>query len=242
MRIAFSGAACTGKTTTINAFLHKWNNYKLVKSDYRNIINKTKKHSKKATTKSQKEILDILVKEVEPYTLHDKVCYDRCALDNLVYSLWCHGKGIKGFNDKFIAETIESVKKAMRSIDIIFVFTRDLMPPSVETDGVRETDPVYVNETDNIFKAISKQAQLDIGKSPFFPKDDSPAVIDIHGTTEERMAQISLYVTQDGDAYGEEQSILNINELTEMKQLLLDQKEVHTDEQKQKIGLLDLNK
>lgn len=242
MRIAFSGAACTGKTTTINAFLQKWHNYTLVKSDYRKIVKKTKKHSKNATAKSQKEILDILVNEVEPYTLHDKVCFDRCALDNLVYSLWCHGKGIKGFNDKFIAQTIESVKKAMRSLDIIFVFTRDLMPPGIETDGVRETDPEYVTETDNIFKAISKQAQLDIGKSPFFPKDDSPAVIDIHGTTEERIAQIALYVTEEGNAFGEEQSILNIDELTEMKKLLVDQKEILTDEKKQSIGLLDLNK
>jgi Ni2+-binding GTPase involved in maturation of urease and hydrogenase len=242
MRIAFSGAACTGKTTTINAFLEKWPNYTLVKSDYRKLIKKTKKHSKNATTKSQKEILDILVKEVEPYTLHNNVCFDRCALDNLVYTLWCHGKDVKGFDDKFIAQTIEGVKKAMRSLDILFIFSRDLMPPGIEKDGVRETDPDFVKETDNIFKAISKQAQADIAKSPFFPKNDSPAVIEIHGTTEERIAQISLYVTPEGSAFGEEQSILDINELTDMKQLLMDQKEAYTEEQKQKIGLLDINK
>lgn len=242
MRIAFSGAACTGKTTTINAFLEKWPNYKLVKSDYRKLVKKTKKHSKKATAKSQSEILDILVKEVEPYTLHDKVCYDRCALDNLVYSLWCHGKGMRGFNDNFIAKTIESVKKAMRSLDIIFVFSRDLMPPTIEKDGVRETDPEFVKETDNIFKAIAKQAQHDIARSPFFPKDDSPAVIEIHGTTDERIAQIALYVTSEGNAFGEEQSILNIEELTDMKRLLVDQKEALTEEDKKKIGILDLNK
>lgn len=242
MRIAFSGAACTGKTTTINAFLKKWSNYTLVKSDYRKLVKKTKKHSKKATSKSQNEILEILIKEVEPYTLHDKVCFDRCALDNLVYSLWCHGKEMRGFNDAFIAKTIEGVKKAMRSLDIIFVFSRDLMPPNIEKDGVRETDPEFVKETDNIFKAIAKQAQHDIARSPFFPKDDSPAVIEIHGTTEERLAQIALYVTPEGNAFGEEQSILNIEELTDMKRLLVDQKEALTDEQKQKIGLLDLNK
>ena len=242
MRIAFSGAACTGKTTTVNAFLQKWPNYTLVKSDYRKIVKKSKKHSKNVTPKSQKEILDILIKESSPFTAHDKVCYDRCALDNLVYSLWAHGSEKNGFSEKYISQTIESVKEAMRHLDVIFIFSRDLMPPNIESDGTRETDPVYVKEIDNIFKAIAKQAQDDIAKSPFFPKDDSPAVIEIHGTTEERLAQIALYVTQEGTAYGEEQSVFNMEELNKMYSLLADQKHLLTEDQKQKLGLLDLNK
>ena len=116
------------------------------------------------------------------------------------------------------------------------------MPEEIESDGMRETDPLFVTETDNIFKAILKQAQLDIGKSPFFPKDNSPAVIDIHGTTDERLAQIGLYVTPEGSAYGEEQSILNIDEMAEMNSLISDQKEKLSSEKKQKFGLLDFNK
>ena len=239
MRIAFSGAACTGKTTTLNSFLQKWPNYKLIQSDYRNIVKKTKKHSKSATSKSQKEILDILIKESAPFTAHDKVCYDRCPLDNLVYSLWAHGSGKKGFSEKFMSETIESVKESMRNLDLILIFSRDLMPPVVEKDGTRETDPVFVKETDNIFKAIAKQAQADIARSPFFPKDDSPGVIEIHGTTEERLAQIALYVTPEGTAYGEEQSVFNMDELNKMYSILEEQKDLLSEEQKQKLGFLD---
>lgn len=239
MRIAFSGAACTGKTTTLNAFLQKWPNYKLIQSDYRNIVKKTKKHSKSATSKSQKEILDILIKESAPFTAHDKVCYDRCPLDNLVYSLWAHGSGKKGFSEKFMSETIESVKESMRNLDLILIFSRDLMPPVIEKDGTRETDPVFVKETDNIFKAIAKQAQADIARSPFFPKDDSPGVIEVHGTTEERLAQIALYVTPDGTAYGEEQSVFNMDELNKMYGILEEQKDLLSEEQKQKLGFLD---
>lgn len=242
MRIAFSGAACTGKTTTLNAFLEKWPNYTFVKSEYRDLIKKTKNHSKNATAKTQREILDVLVKECSPYTAHDKVVFDRCPLDNLVYSLWAHGVERKGFTEKYIAETIEKVKESMRHFDIIFIFSRDLMPPLIEDDGIRETDAIFVKETDNIFKAISKQAQADIAKSPFFPKDDSPAVIEIHGTTEERIAQIALYVTPDGTAYGEEQSVFNMDELNKMYSLLADQKHLLTEDQKEKLGLLDLHK
>lgn len=239
MRIAFSGAACTGKTTTINAFLQNWPNYTLVKSDYRKIVKKTKKHSKKATTKSQSEILDILLKESSSFTPHDKVCYDRCSLDNLVYTLWAHGSGKKGFTDKFVAQTIEKVRESMRHLDLIFIFSRDLMPPVIEDDGTRETDPVFIKETDNIFKAIAKQAQADLARSPFFPKDDSPAVIEIHGTTEERIAQIALYVTPEGTAFGEEQSVFNMDELNKMYGILEEQKDLLSEEQKQKLGFLD---
>jgi hypothetical protein len=242
MRIAFSGAACTGKTTTIAAFLNRWRNYSLLSSNYRKIVKGTKRHSKNTSTKTQKSILNVLTEECKPFTLHDKVCYDRCPLDNLVYTLWAHGKGIKGFNESFVQYTIEQVRESMRCFDIIFICTRDMMPPLIENNNIRETDPLFVQETNNLFKEISKQAQTNLDNSPFFPKDDSPTLIDIHGTTEERIAQIALYVTEDGNAFGEDQSILNMDEINKMYSLLVDQKESLTEEQKQKLGILHLNK
>jgi hypothetical protein len=242
MRIAFSGAACTGKTTTIAAFLNKWRNYSLLNSNYRKIVKGTKRHSKNTSTKTQKSILNVLTEECKTFTLHDKVCYDRCPLDNLVYTLWAYGKGIKGFNESFVQYTIEQVRESMRCFDIIFICTRDMMPPLIEKNNIRETDPLFVQETNNLFKEISKQAQNNLDKSPFFPKDDSPTLIDIHGTTEERIAQIALYVTEEGNAFGEDQSILNMDEINKMYSLLVDQKESLTDEQKEKPSILHLNK
>jgi hypothetical protein len=235
MRIAFSGAACTGKTTTINAFLNKWPNYNLIKSDYRKIVKKTNKHSKNADAKIQEKILNVLSEEVKPYTHHDKVVYDRCTLDNLVYSLWASDKNIKGFSKPFMVETIKKVKESMRSLDIIFVCFRDLMPPVIEKRDSRETDELFVSETNNIFKALYKLTQDQKKDTPFFlPKDDSPTLIELHGTTEERIAQIALYVTADGDCFGEEHSILNIDELTKMKSLLDDQQKSFEKEKKDK--------
>jgi len=83
MRIAFSGAACTGKSTIIQHFLQKWPNYQLINSNYRKLLKK-KNHSKNTTPKLQEEILDILCAEAEPYTLHQNVVFDRCPLDNLI--------------------------------------------------------------------------------------------------------------------------------------------------------------
>jgi hypothetical protein len=75
-----------------------------------------------------------------------------------------------------------------------------------------------------LFKAISKQIQT-TGVSPFFPPNDSPALIELTGSTEERLEQISMYVTPEGDMYGEEQSLVNMDEINKMERLLRDQKE-----------------
>ena len=152
MRIAFSGTSCSGKSTTIQHFLQKWPTYSLVKSDYRKLVKK-KKHSKNTTPKLQKEILDILCAESDKFTAHEKVIYDRCPLDNLVYTMWCYGKGMKGFTEKVMEYTLYKVRQSMQNFDIIFLCTRDLIPP-IQNNGIREIDADYVNEIDNIFKAI----------------------------------------------------------------------------------------
>jgi hypothetical protein len=228
MRISFSGAACTGKTTTFNAFLNKWNNYKTLQPDYRHLI-KGKKHSKFTDKRTQKSILEFMYNSQKNFTLHDNIVYDRSPIDNLVYTLWAYEKNIKGFNEKFVNDCMGIVRESMRSLDIIFLCTRDLMG-SIVSDGKREVDPVYVAETDNIFKAISKQSQS--GTSPLFPPNDSPAIIEIYGTTKERIAQVALYVTEEGTMYGEEQSIVNFDELIKMKSLIEEQRGQITKENK----------
>jgi hypothetical protein len=235
MRIAFSGAACTGKTTTIQHFLGKWSTYNFIKSEYRKII-KDKKHSKNTTSSRQKKILDILCDEESKYTTSQKIVYDRCSLDNLVYSMWCYGKGMKGFTDKFIEESILKVRKSMQNLDIIFVCTRDLMPP-IEENGIRETDPEFIEETNNIFKAIIDKYKRGVDELPFFEPHNAPAIIDIYGQPHERLAQIAMYVTTEGDAFGEDQSLIDINELTQMQKLIGEQKEAQKQEKNPLIGI-----
>jgi hypothetical protein len=116
-----------------------------------------------------------------------------------------------------------------------------MMPPIVD-NGIRDIDPVYVDEINTLFKTTLKQIQKGVEHSPFFPAGDSPGIIDIHGTTEERLAQIALYVTEDGNAFGEEQSLVNMDELNKMYDLLREQKSTMVDEQKSQLGILDLDK
>lgn len=232
MRIAFSGAACTGKTTTINKFLEKWTKYKIPQPTYRSII-RGDNHSKKTDRRVQRQILEYMNEQQKQYTAHDCVVYDRCGLDNIVYTLWAFEKGKKGFNQKYVDDSIKLVRENMRSLDIIFLMTRDLMGP-VEDNSVRETDSLYVSETDNIFKAINLQLQT-TGISPFFPPNDSPALIVIEGPIEQRIEQIGMYVNEDGNMYGEEQSLVNMDEIAKMEKLLREQQDLAKKDR----GILD---
>ncbi len=220
MRIAFSGAACTGKTTTLNTFLQKWTGYKTPEETYRSLISENN-HSKKTDKKLQKAILEFMLNQQKQYTAHDKVAFDRCGLDNIVYTIWALDKGKKGFTDAFTNECIELVKESMRHLDIIFWCSRDLMGPA-ESNNVRETDPTYISETDNIFRAIYSQLQTS-GVSPFFPPNDSPALIELKGDLNERIDLVSMYVNEDGNMYGEEQSLVNMDEIAKMEKLLREQ-------------------
>jgi hypothetical protein len=203
--------------------LEKWPTYSLVKSGYRELV-KDNKHSKDTTPKLQKEILDILCAESDKFTAHEKVIYDRCPLDNLVYTMWCYGKGISGFTENDMEYALFKVRQSMKNFDVIFLCTRDLMPP-IQSNGIREVDAEYVGEIDNIFKAILSKYKKGTDALPFFDKDDAPAIIDIHGEPHERIAQIAMYVTEEGDAYGEDQSLIDINKLSEMQRLIDEQKD-----------------
>ncbi len=235
MRIAFSGTSSSGKTTTIKHFLEKWNNYSLISSEYRKNI-KDKKHSKNTTAPIQKQILDSMCDECKNYTLHQKVVFDRCPLDNLVYTMWCYEKGMTGFDQNFMDYTLFKVRESMKNFDVIFLCTRDMMP-AIEDDGKRETDPTFIEEIDNIFKAILTKYKKGAELLPFFDQNDAPAIIDIYGQPFERIAQISMYVTEDGDAFGEDQSLIDINELSEMNKLLREQGEAIEQENKNNIIL-----
>jgi hypothetical protein len=103
------------------------------------------------------------------------------------------------------------------------------MPP-IEDNGVREIDPKYVEETDNLFKAIINKYKKGAEELPFFEKNNAPAIIDIHGQPHERLAQIAMYVTEDGNMYGEDQSLINLDELGEMNKLVREQQDALKNE------------
>lgn len=213
MRVAVIGTACVGKSTFIDDFLKNWDVYKKPERSYRDvIIEKDLKHSQQTSKDTQQQILDFMLDQHMQYTKQDNVIFDRCPIDNLVYSIHAFDKGKTDIDESFIEQCIPMVKESMKFVDILFYIpkTNDI---DIVDDGFRDTDETFITEIDNMFKQVEAYSHQD--GSVFFHADDKPACIAITGDPKERIRQASLYVTEDGDEYKEEDCDIDWNELAQ---------------------------
>jgi len=209
MRIAITGTACQGKSTLIQDFLKEWPSYQIEKSNYRDVIKeKNYPHSKKCTKESQWAILNCKIDEMQKYSKRDKVIFDRCSLDAIVYSLWSFDKQATDIDKEFIDKCIPLVKESVKSLDIIFFIPiTKIAPIPIVEDGMREIDQEYITEVDNIFKTIIHSHHIKPGSTPFLPSYDCPAIIEVFGSREERIQIIKQYLDADGDLIGDNTNI-----------------------------------
>ncbi len=234
MRIAFSGTANTGKSTLVKNFLTVWPQYSTPSKTYRDVITeKGHTHSSKTTPETQWDILNFMVDQTQSFTKGEKVVLDRCPLDNLAYTLWAHDKNIEGFTKEFVDKTINIVRESMRFLDIIFILRYD-PKITIENDGVRDVSIEYIKEIDNLFAAFYQQYSQNPEADVFFPKNDSPCIIELPTSPQARINLISEYIDPSGELYGEEHSILNPNNLDQLEELVKQQKAALEQEQKEK--------
>ena len=236
MRLSITGAANTGKTSLLQSFLHTWKTYKTPEKTYRDIIEeKQLEHSSKTTTETQTEILNFLTDQQLGKTADDNIIYDRCTLDVLAYTIWAHEKGMEGFDTAFVNTQIKLVRESLRSLDIIFIckFNESM---SVEDDGKRDANKEYIIEINNIIESLYQQYKQNIDSDIFFPKDDSPCLIKLPDSMQQRVDLIAEYVAPDGGMHSEEDSILNPENLNELEQLLTQQSNAQiTEEEERKL-------
>jgi len=215
MRIAISGTASQGKSTLLDDFLGEWKSYTTPETTYRDALStKDSGHSKNTTEDTQWDVLNHMVDTLQEYKKGDRVIFDRCPLDNIVYTLWANEKGT--ISKEFVDKCIPIVKESLRALDIIFFIplTKAHKVPIID-DGTRETDPQYIREIDNVFKALLQYYYQDTG--PFFVHDDKPAIIEVFGDRLARLEIIKLYLDTDGDPIGE-QGILDPGEISMLEQ------------------------
>lgn len=222
MRLSISGTHNSGKTELLRNFLQFWHVYNTPKTTYRqHLIDNDFAHSSETTPATQLSILSFMVDQLKATSKNDNVVFDRCPLDNLVYTLWAHEKKLPGFTQEFVDKTIARVRESMRMIDIIFWarFDQSLLP---QNDGFRNTDTQMILEIDNIFAALSDQLQQHPDADIFFPKDDSPTIIELPHDGVERLDLLAQYIDISGDLV-DDGSILEPSKLDEMERLLKQQ-------------------
>lgn len=231
MRIAISGPANSGKTTLIKDFLSRWDVYNTPSISYRGIIEKYKnQHSSNTNEQVQEEILDFMINLQEQYTTEDNVIFDRCTLDNLAYTLW--GVHKDKISSEYADSIIPRIRESLKNIDIIFIVRHDPTIPIVN-DGVRDTNEEYIREIDAIFSLILEDyLKFDDNTFVLFPKDDMPALIEVGGSREQRIAQIADYVDPFGNIVETDpsESILSPEKIAEMEKFIKLQERISLEE------------
>lgn len=208
MKIAITGTQCIGKSTFIADFIKKWPMYKVAGNDCSSFIKeKNLKHSQESTEETQDLILNHLVDQALSCSKTDHVIFDRCVLDNLAYTTWLILKG--KISGDYIKKILPIVQETIKLYDIIFISPiTKIAPVEISQNGTRDIDPTFREEIDNILKAFVESYHKHDGK--IFNPQDSPALIEIFGKPQERISMAELYINNNGNMYGEDESLIQI--------------------------------
>lgn len=219
MRIAISGVQNSGKSTLVKHFLNRWGMYYTPTKTYRDVIQELNlPHSSQTNDLTQLAILNWMTEEQDKYPKGSHVIYDRCPLDNLVYTLVANEKN--QISDETAALSIEITKKSLSNLDIIFLLRYD---PDIKIvdDGVRNTDKDYIIEVDKMFEGLFTQYTDHLEDTPFFDKEDCPAIVVIEGKTiDDRISWVSEFIDSMGNLIETESSILAPENVEIMEQMM----------------------
>lgn len=148
MRIAVIGPQNTGKSTFIEDFLKEFPHYRSPQETYRDVIeSRALEVNQKTSLESQKEIRDFMFGQVR----HNKeytIIFDRCLIDNYVYTLAQYEKG--GIEKWFVDETESMMVDTLRLIDM-FIFIPTAVAVPLVDDATRDINAAYIDTINHLF-------------------------------------------------------------------------------------------
>ncbi len=181
MRIAVLGPQNTGKSTFITDFLEKFPEYTTEKEKYRDLVEqKGLQINRETTLESQKEIREFLFNQIKNNNERN-VIFDRCLIDNLVYTSIAHEEG--SIPEWFLEETRKLVLESLPLVDIYFFIPTSVSVSLVDREA-RDIDRAYIDTVNKQFLKIlfslarNQQIRVEV----------------ISGTREERVAQAEKFL------------------------------------------------
>ena len=176
MKLAFTGAQSTGKTTLLKE-LKRDPDFSL-KFDFRDEITRRMQKKGLSINESGNDITQLLIMNSHiKNSLIDNVIMDRCALDGLVYTDWMYRKGKI---QQWVIEYADNVfKMLIDRYDYIFYLVPEF---DIEDDGVRSTDIDFRNEIVILFEQYIKAWNI--------------PVIKLTGTVEQRLNKIKETINE----------------------------------------------
>lgn len=176
MRVAVIGPQNTGKSTFVADFIRAFPQFATPAESYRDVIKKNNLSINQLTgTESQRLIRDFIYQQVE--TAADNTVFDRCLIDNYVYTWYAHTQG--NIEEGFLRETENIMRESVAHIDLFLFIPTALSIPLVE-DALRDTNSGYIDCVNRMF--IQTLFSL-IEKTHI-------QVVSIGGSREERIQQV----------------------------------------------------
>lgn len=198
MRIAISGTSNIGKQQFKRLLLKTFPQYETPETTYKHVIEAIYQKSKTEERETsgadiQWNILNYMIDTFQKYDRDDKVVFDGCPLDNIIYSLYIMEKApdLCDIDSKFIDNCLPVVRESMKYIDIIFLL------PITKADKSERKFSTEDIELNNLYDALHKQYLQGVCK--FLPKDDQPAIIEVFGNDTQRLQMVKLYLDDSGD-------------------------------------------
>jgi hypothetical protein len=148
MRLTVTGPQNTGKTTFVEDFLLAFPDYFSPKETYREVIRNNKlKVNRETTESSQKLIREFLYQQIST-NKEQNVIFDRCVLDNMVYSQYQYELGKIG--KSFIDETEKMMFESLKYLDVLIFIPTGVSVPLKE-DNLRDTDVQFIDAVNRLF-------------------------------------------------------------------------------------------
>ncbi len=163
MRLAVTGPQNTGKSTYIQDFIEHFPQYQTPQETYRDLIAAQQLEiNQKGTEANQRQIRDFLYNQIST-NQKQNIIFDRCVLDNYVYSLALYDEGRASL--EFLNETFNLLLKHLEYLDgIIFIPTA--VSVKLSADGVRDTDVQYIDKINRLFTKtlflVAKQVPIEL--------------------------------------------------------------------------------
>lgn len=198
MRIAISGTSNIGKQQFKRSLLKAFPQYKTPETTYKDVIEAIYQKSQTDQRETsaadiQWNILNYMIDTFQKYDRDDKVVFDGCTLDNILYSLYIMEKApeVSKIDSKFIDNCVPIVRESMKYLDIVFLLP---VTKADKTDRKFSDEDLEIN---NLYDALHKQYLQ--GVCQFLPKDDQPAIIEVFGNDTQRLQMVKLYLDESGD-------------------------------------------
>tara|TARA_A100001201_G_scaffold120297_1_gene103796 strand:+ start:480 stop:1010 length:531 start_codon:yes stop_codon:yes gene_type:complete len=176
MRIAFTGAQSTGKTTLLNKLKHDSDfnlEYEFIDEITRRMTKKGLKINEGGDDMTQLLIMNSHISNI----LKEKAIMDRCALDGVVYTRCMYEKGQIA---DWVMDFAENVfTKIIDKYDYIFYLSPEF---EMEDDGVRSVNKGFQMHIVKLFEQYILECEV--------------PVIHLSGTVEERIKQIKETINE----------------------------------------------